>query len=153
MRKYILLLGLFLGGCSGAEQTPVVKNQPEYAAPDWSRDESIATLNSKISIQSQWVLLTTMRSILDRDIELFAERVSQLQDALAFEERNLARAISEYPMPGTTSPPDEEENFVSYCATIKVQIELLKLQKFHVEDFNRIRHAMIQLANSLPKEH
>lgn len=155
MKKAIFLLLLLLGACAGPGVNPVPpqKEQPSYNAPDWSTDETIALINSKVSTVNQQILLTSMREILDRELQLFADRIRGLQNLIDFQEAHLKQIIADYPETGMVPTPEDEENFVAYCASAKVQIELLKIQKIHEEDLNHLLLAINRLTISLPEEH
>lgn len=160
MKKSVLLLGVFLVACTGVPTTPDKKNDSpvgvsttnQYSAPDWTTGGTIALINTKISTANQRILLTTMRAMLDRESELFSERIRSIQEIIAFNEESLRRDIEAYPETGGVASPEEEENFVSYCAAKMAQIELLKIQLFHKEDLNHVRLSINRLVISLPKE-
>jgi hypothetical protein len=158
MRKYILLLGVFLVACTALPPAPKdgspaeISATQEYNAPNWDVDETVALINSKITTTNQRMLLTNMRSILDREAELYSERIRNLQDMINFCEESLRRDIEAYPETEGVPSPEEEENFVSYCATKLVQIELLKIQLFYKEELNRVRLSINRIVISLPKE-
>jgi hypothetical protein len=153
MKKYVLLLGIFLVACTGVPTAPEASTASQgYSAPHWVTDETIALINSKISTTNHLVLLTTMQGMLDRESALYSERIRNLQDMITFSEESLRRDIEAYPETEGVPSPEEEENFVSYCATKMVQIELLKIQLFHKEELIRIRLSIDRLISSLPKE-
>jgi len=116
-------------------------------APDWSEEECIALINSKISLNSQKLLLPTMKEIVEREIELFNENMRLLKNSISGQEAFLSQVISDYN--GTTLA--DEESFLSYCAELKIRIELLKIQLYYMEDFARMKVSMERLAISLPK--
>ena len=152
MRNCILLAMIFFLGCAGPTTIPVPPQElSEYTAPNWSTDGSITAINSKVSPKNRQILLTTMRTILDRELFLFTERVSTLPGMIQFQEEHLQRVIAAYPETGIPTSEDEE-NFVCYYASMRVQLEILKIHYLHEEAFNRIERALVKLAISLPEE-
>jgi hypothetical protein len=149
LRAWLLLFVLFLAGCPNLEKVPTASiERPEYSAPDWTKDECIAAVDSKVSPENQKLLRITMRNILEGETSNFKDYMRNLRVIISDREVFLQRAIAEY----TPDSSVDEVNFITYCAEIKAQIELLKIHLYYQEDLLRIHLSMNRLTISLPED-
>jgi len=152
------ILILFLAACAApTNEAPVNKTEPktepkveraQYITPNWQTDTQIAAINSHISYDNQRELMVVIHNVIEAQSRTFEGQLRKLNSLLEMHNLNLDWALKQH----VRNDYEQESSLVAYCGNTKAQIELLKVQIFHLEELQRINETVRKLAESVPNE-
>lgn len=146
MNRWFILILLCFTACGGQNTLPETQKTELYTPPNWNNDTSVAAINSKLSSLNQAVLPEILRNIAAGELDSYETQIQRIDDLIELHQTNLARTTAEFT---ETSDPDL---FMEYCGRLRIQIELLRIQKAHKEDLLKLSQSLRKLRDSIRVE-
>lgn len=146
MNRWLILILLCFTACGGQNTLPETEKSELYIPPNWSDDPSVAAINSKLSGLNRAVLPEILRNIAAGELDSYETQIQRIDDLIELHQTNLDRTTAEFT---ETSDPDL---FMEYCGRLRIQIELLRVQRAHRDDLLKLAQSLRKLRDSIRVE-